>query len=207
MRASSRWESQGRELLSMMKSATDMVPCAEDLGAIPECVPEVLSELGILGLRIPRWARRWHEDGQPYIPVAEYPLLSVCAPSVHDTSTLRGWWDEEDRERGRFWQSLGCDGEPPDDYTPSVARTVVERMLNTSSAICVFQLQDLLATSPACRHGDAADERVNVPGTVGDTNWSYRSPVTLEAMKDDGALSSLKPLFAQRRSRRIRRVR
>ena len=203
-RASSRWEGQGRELLSMMKAATDIVPCAEDLGAIPECVPAVLSELGILGLRIPRWARRWHEEGQPYIPVAEYPLLSVCAPSVHDTSTLRGWWNEEVQERGQFWQSLGCDGDPPDEYTPAVARTVVERILHTASAIAIFQIQDLLAASPACRHGDAADERVNVPGTVGDTNWSYRLPVTLDAMMDDGALLSLKPLFVQRRGRPMR---
>ena len=50
-----------------------MLPCAEDLGAVPDCVPNVLAKLDILGLRVIRWFRAWNEDGQPYVPFDKYP--------------------------------------------------------------------------------------------------------------------------------------
>ena len=46
-------------LLSVLQEATDMLVCAEDLGDVPRCVPRVLDGLGILGLRIVRWAREY----------------------------------------------------------------------------------------------------------------------------------------------------
>lgn len=43
------WKNNALNLLSFMKDTTDMLVCAEDLGAVPACVPFVLGELGILG--------------------------------------------------------------------------------------------------------------------------------------------------------------
>lgn len=34
----------------------DMLVCGEDLGMVPACVPGVMDDLGILALRIQRWA-------------------------------------------------------------------------------------------------------------------------------------------------------
>ncbi len=197
------WEEQGRTILSMMRETTEMLPCAEDLGSIPDCVPGVLESLRILGLRIPRWARRWHEEGQPYIPVADYPFLTVCAPSVHDTSTLRGWWHEE-QDKAPFWQSLGLAGDPPTDYTPETARSVLAALMETSAALCVLQMQDLLALSSEHDLGHAEDERVNIPGTMSEFNWGYRMPCTLDRLATDGVLRSvLSPIVEQRRARRV----
>ena len=81
-RVQADWEQQGRTLLNFMKDTTTMLVCAEDLGSIPDCVPRVLAELQILGLKIIRWARDWNAAGQPYFRVADYPELSVCTPSV-----------------------------------------------------------------------------------------------------------------------------
>ncbi|MFH2114746.1 MAG: 4-alpha-glucanotransferase, partial [Spirochaetota bacterium] len=67
------WEQHGRSLLAMLAKASGMLPCAEDLGAVPPCVPKVMAELGVLGLRIPRWTRDWDRPGQPYIALADYP--------------------------------------------------------------------------------------------------------------------------------------
>ena len=196
------WEEHGRRLLGFMAGTTDLLACAEDLGAIPDCVPQILEELGILGLRIPRWARRWNESGQPYIPPSNYPLLSVCAPSVHDTTTMRGWWREEEEKYG-FWRSLGLSGEVPRHYDAHTARTVTEALLTTNSAVCVFQIQDLLALVEDLVPDDPEDERVNVPGTTDETNWSYRMGVRLEdlAARDDLA-AILAPLLSERRKRR-----
>jgi len=196
-----RWEEQARRLLGFMRGATDMLPCAEDLGAIPDCVPGVLSDLRILGLRIPRWARLWHEAGQPYIPPSEYPFLSVCAPSVHDTSTMRGWWREE-QDRQPFWRSLGLSGDAPTEYDPDTARAVTDAMLDTSSALCVFQMQDLFALVDDLSPADPGEERVNIPGTMSEFNWSYRMPISLEALADHGELSSVLSSMLEGRRRR-----
>jgi hypothetical protein len=88
--------------MDLMRSSTKMLVCAEDLGSIPDCVPRVLEEKSILGLKIVRWARNWNAPGQPYYAVREYPNLSVCTPAVHDTSTLRQWWEEESRTVAAF---------------------------------------------------------------------------------------------------------
>ncbi|TFH04712.1 MAG: 4-alpha-glucanotransferase, partial [Spirochaetales bacterium] len=197
------WESQGQEVLSVMRGSSSMLACAEDLGAIPACVPGVLSSLRIMGLRIPRWARFWDQVGQPYIPPVEYPFMSVCAPSVHDTSTVRGWWQEESDLRP-FWKSLGLPGSVPARYTADTARQVIESLLFTNSGLCVFQLQDLLALVDGLTPADPTSERINVPGTVGPQNWSYRYTISVEALAENRELAAvLAPMVATRRRQSI----
>ncbi len=176
------WEEHGYQLLSFMRDTVPMLTCAEDLGVVPDCVPRVLESLDILGLKIPRWARRWGEPGDPYIPHTEYPFTSVCAPSVHDTSTLREWWEHEDGKED-FWASLGMNRSCPQEYSSTTAREVIRRLLDTSSAIAVFQMQDFFAMSDDYRVEDSRDERVNIPGTVQDRNWSYRFPMKVEDLR------------------------
>ena len=40
--------------LPELKRTTNMLICGEDLGMVPHCVPEVMRDLGILGLEIER---------------------------------------------------------------------------------------------------------------------------------------------------------
>ncbi len=176
------WEEHGRRLLSILKSAAEMLPCAEDLGAVPPCVPKVLEELEILGLRIPRWTRRWDEAGQPYVEPGEYPGLTVCAPSVHDTSTLRDWWEHE---AGPGDRRAAYGGDAPEAWSPEVGFRVLSRFAGGASVLLVVQLQDLLDLSPAYASGDSRADRVNVPGTISGTNWTWRMPVSLEGLAAD----------------------
>jgi len=194
------WEEQGRRILSLVNGSAAMLPCAEDLGVVPESVPRVLSELGILGLRIPRWTRRWDEPGEPYIPLENYPYLTVCAPSVHDTSTLREWWEREDGVE-EFWTALGFEGERPAELTSELAEKVISRILDTNSAICMFQIQDFFALSEDLRSADPADERVNIPGTTTEFNWSYRLPRNIESLIEETRLNTrIRDLVEARRS-------
>ncbi|MEI8094774.1 MAG: 4-alpha-glucanotransferase [Spirochaetales bacterium] len=175
------WEDQGRRLLSFMKSTTNMLVCAEDLGSIPACVPGVLNDLGILGLRIIRWARDWSTPGQPYIPVNQYPELTVCTPSVHDTSTLRQWWDEERNHQG-FLLALGLSAHDDGPFSPAMARKLLAGILTTRSRLCILALPDLLALDERFMTADPALERVNTPGTVDGSNWAYRMKPSLEEL-------------------------
>ncbi|MFW5827227.1 MAG: 4-alpha-glucanotransferase [Alkalispirochaeta sp.] len=181
------WADHGKKILSVMKDTTDMLPCAEDLGVVPDVVPRVLGQLEILGLVIPRWAHYWDRPGQPLIPFHEYPELTVCAPSVHDTSTMRGWWEAEEG-REQLWEEIGMTGPCPDTFTADTARQVYQALLKSPSRIVVFQLQDLLVLAPETLHAEPHRERVNVPGTYNDFNWTWRMPLTLEELNDHGKL-------------------
>ncbi|MBN2533759.1 MAG: 4-alpha-glucanotransferase [Spirochaetales bacterium] len=176
------WETRGNDLLSMMQETTSMLMCAEDLGVVPKCVPKVLKKRQILSLKIERWTREYDKTGSPYIPVTKYPLLSVCAPSVHDTHSLRGWWELEltDEEKQAYFSLLQLKTRYPEEYTQPLARAIIERNLSASSIFTIFQIQDLLSLFPELKIMSPSDERINVPGTISDKNWSYRMYVSVE---------------------------
>lgn len=198
------WEKRGREVLGMLSQSTKMLCCAEDLGVVPSCVPRVLQELGILGLRIARWTKRYAEPGEPLVPFHDYPLLSVCTPSVHDTSTLREWW-ETDAGRFELWSVLGGKGECPSQYSPEVARFLLEAIGGSASALCVFQLQDLLALDRELLAPRPQDERINVPGTMNDFNWSWRMPCAAEALAANSRVSArVRAISDARAARKIK---
>ena len=193
------WEAQGRKLLSVLIEASGMLPCAEDLGAVPACVPKVLSRLKILGLRVVRWHREWNRDGQPYVPFEEYPQLSVCTAAVHDISTIREWWEKEVDQR----QFSGFIGVPslPKIYNPGTAKVILSKIAASRSRFRIFQIQDLLHLSSKWYAADPASERVNVPGTNNDFNWTYRLPTFIEEIIKDkdlirgvAELSRIKPV-------------
>lgn len=188
------WARTGKHLLEILCRAVPMLPCAEDLGSVPGCVPRVLGELGILGLRVLRWTRRWDESGQPYIPIVRYPELSVACLSVHDSSSLREWWEGE-ADREVLWNyascSLGRDiGPCVSSLGTEQAATLLELIARSASRFAVYSIQDILAMSEALRPVDPKSERINVPGTVGPSNWTYRIPVSIAKMQSDKHLSA-----------------
>ena len=189
------WEKEGKKLLSVLTEASSMLPCAEDLGAVPDCVPRVLNSLHILGLRVTRWFRRWDEESQPYVPFDEYPELSVATPSVHDSSTLREWWDTEADQKA----FAGFIGVPslPKVYNPGTAKIMLRSAAAAASRFRVFQIQDLLHLSQKWYAADPASERINVPGTANEFNWTWRLPAPIgEIRKDSDLVQSVRELAA-----------
>jgi len=193
------WAQQGKKLLSVLVESSHMLPCAEDLGAVPECVPKVLAKLKILGLRVIRWHRDWGKDGQPYVPFEEYPELSVCTAAVHDSSTIREWWEKEADQR----QFAGFIGVPslPKIYNPGTAKIILSKAASARSRFRVFQIQDLLHLSNKWYSKEPEKERINVPGTANDFNWTYRLPALVEEIAKDkeliqavAELSRIKPV-------------
>jgi 4-alpha-glucanotransferase len=180
------WEEEGERLLSVLVVSSPMLPCAEDLGAVPDCVPKVLAKLGILGLRVIRWFRSWDKDGQPYVPFDGYPELSVCTPSVHDSSTMREWWDKE-TDQEHFAAFIGMPSLPK-VYNPGTAKIVVKHAAASVSRFRVFQIQDLLDLSQMWYSADPAMDRINVPGTANEFNWTYRIPAPIKTIAADREL-------------------
>ncbi len=85
------WEEHGRKILSVMIQASDMLPCAEDLGVVPPCSYKVLEELGVPGMDVQRWTRDWKTD-YGFTDPARYRANSMAVISNHDMTSFRGWW-------------------------------------------------------------------------------------------------------------------
>jgi 4-alpha-glucanotransferase len=147
----------------------------------------VLTDLDILGLRVFRWHRVWDKEGSPYIPFSEYPELSVATPAVHDSSTVRQWWEEE-ADRDALRQFLDAP-DLSDSYTPDTAKVILMALAGAASRFRVFQIQDLLHLSGKWYAPGAGSERINVPGTANEFNWTYRLPAPIGDILDDRKLA------------------
>ena len=102
------WRENARRTLPALMNCTGQLVCGEDLGMVPPCVPPVLDELGILGLRIQRMPHDEGEFGRPN----RYPYATVCSPSCHDTTTTRAWYEADRHRRARYaHQVLGMQGD------------------------------------------------------------------------------------------------
>lgn len=196
------WEANATKLLSVLAKETDMLVCAEDLGSVPRCVPAVLKKLNILSLRIERWARNWDAPYSPYYAMEEYPRLSVCTTSCHDTSTLRGLWKEPDFDKAFYWSHAGLPGNAPEELTPTVVRNILAHVFSANSLLCILPVQDYFALSPALSECAPEEERVNIPGTVGGKNWTYRLPCSVEDLaKNNFLCSEIRKLVDARKRR------
>jgi len=98
------WEGQGRRLLELMIDSTSMMPCAEDLGVVPDCAVRVLKEFGIPGMDVQRWTRDWGRSYDFKAPETYRPA-SIALVTTHDMVSFKVWWEQEagtvDAERFR----------------------------------------------------------------------------------------------------------
>lgn len=173
------WRDTGMRRLQMLVNASDMLLCAEDLGLIPDCVPEVLSKLDILCLKIQRMPREtWVEFDHPHT----YPYLCVCSPSTHDMSTVRGWWEEDRPRTQRFYETvMGCTGPAPLFAEPWVVRRILSGLLHSNAMLAVFPIQDWLGCNGSVRRENPFVEQINFPSNPRH-RWSMRLHLTVEAM-------------------------
>jgi len=136
-----------------------------------------------------------------YARGARHPELSVCTPAVHDSSTVREWWETEANQE----QFSGFLGYPslPRVYNPGTAKIILTKAASARSRFRVFQIQDLLHLSNKWYAADPASERINVPGTCNDFNWAYRLPASIGEIGKDKelvkAIAELSKIKAQKK--------
>ena len=173
------WEEQGRRNLEKIVSFTHMLPIAEDLGTVPPMAPAVLQEMGICGTKVMRWERYWNTDSR-YIPPAEYPPLSMTTISTHDSPTLAQWWRDFPEEAIPLCARYGWDYVPV--LSPMQRKQILTDSHQTKSLFHINLLQEYLNLYPELSWGDPDQERINIPGTVVDTNWTYKIQPSIETI-------------------------
>ncbi len=181
------WLRKAMWKLPPLTDATDMLTCAEDLGMIPHCVPEVMERLRILSLEIQRMPKDpVYRFGDP----SHYPYYSVCTTSTHDMSGIRGWWEENRESTQQFYNEvLGHDGKAPCFAEPWICEEIVRMHLASPSILCILPLQDWLSIDGTLRRENPDDERINVPADSRHY-WRYRMHLPLESLLKNTAFNS-----------------
>jgi 4-alpha-glucanotransferase len=178
------WRKIGSARLPVIRAATRMLVCGEDLGMVPKCVEPVMSALGILGLRV----QRMPADPKITFGVpSTYDHLSVCTTSSHDTSTLRGWWEEDRGKTIEYYRTILHEhGEVPVYCDPHVAEKILVQHLHSPSMLAVFPLQDFFAIDSSLRVHNPASEKINEPSNP-KHYWRYRIHISLEKLLQNQA--------------------
>lgn len=88
------WKEHGQKILKVMLAFSDMLPCAEDLGVVPQCSFETLKEFAIPGIDVQRWMRDWGKTYN-FRRAEEYRENSISVISSHDMTPLITWWEKE----------------------------------------------------------------------------------------------------------------
>jgi 4-alpha-glucanotransferase len=173
----------GETVLPILAEAGEVV--AEDLGMVPRFLRPSLIRLGLPGYRVLRWEKEEAEaPGAEDVPIAyrdpaQWPVLSVAASGTHDIETHAEWYDALGaEERAALVAIAGLEalaGHPRFDET--VRDGLLRVLYAAPSRIVAIPFADALGSR----------DRINVPGTVSDANWSYRMPMSLAALVADRA--------------------
>ncbi|MDO4225394.1 MAG: 4-alpha-glucanotransferase, partial [Bergeyella zoohelcum] len=173
------WYQSAMEKLPVILNSTDMLICGEDLGLVPDCVPQVMDRLAITALKV----QRMPSDDVDWYDPKNASYLNVVTASSHDSSTLRQWW-YEDRELTQkyFNYQLNQWGTAPGELLPELAEVIMLQHLYNDAMLAIFPIQEFLATDYALRNPNVDDERINIPA-IFPHYWRYRMHLKVEDLK------------------------
>jgi 4-alpha-glucanotransferase len=175
---------------------------AEDLGELSPYVRPTLEALEIPGFKIPQWERN---GNHAIIPGADYARLSLATFATHDHPPIRQFWEDwnasaqdparRDHAIHEMREILEFCGVSeihlPQPFSAEIHSAFIRGLFACNSWLAVHQITDIFGLS----------DRFNVPGAVGDQNWTarisgeiaawdriYKREITstIEALRDTG---------------------
>ncbi len=170
------WYASAMEKLPVILQSTDMLICGEDLGLVPDCVPQVMDRLAITALKVQRMPSEnilWYDP-------RNVSYLNVVTASSHDSSTLRQWWHEDRGLTQKYFNAqLNQWGTAPWDLEPGLAEVIMKQHLYNDSMLAIFPIQEFMATEYHLANPKMDNERINNPA-VFPHYWRYRMHMSLE---------------------------
>jgi 4-alpha-glucanotransferase len=134
---------------------------AEDLGVITEPVRRLRRALGLPGMVVTQFG--FGDDPHSVHRIENHERESVAYTGTHDHAPAAGWWaSAPEAVREQALEVFARDG--VGEHEPHWA--LVDLTLRSRAAATIVQVQDLLGL------GDEA--RMNMPGTEGPPNWTWR---------------------------------
>ena len=158
-------EAPGAEFFSALRAklGDDLPIIAEDLGVITADVEELRDSNHFPGMKILQFAFNLKEGAldtsNAYLP-HNVIYDSIIYTGTHDNNTTRGWYEGLDpATKDIVRRYLEC----PDE---AVVWQLIRQMLLSVSKDAILPMQDWLELG--------SDGRMNIPSTVGSSNWSWR---------------------------------
>ncbi len=171
------WREKALSKLPTLLESTDMLACGEDLGMIPACVPDVMSQLRILSLEIQRMPK---DPNTPFGETWKYPYHAVSTTSTHDMPGIRGWWEADAEIRQRFYRdTLKEYGEAPAKAEAWICDKIIDMHLDSPAMLTILPLQDWLSINSELRRSDPTAEQINDPSNP-NHYWRYRMHLSVE---------------------------
>ena len=159
---------------------------AEDLGKVPGFVLESLARLSVPGFKVLRWERDPDADGQPFHDPAHYSAVAVATSGTHDTEPMAVWWERAPAEERHALVAIPLvrDRLTVDDRAGALAApglpdrlrdALIEALYASGANLLILPIQDVFGWT----------DRINEPGTVNATNWTWRLPWLSDALSAD----------------------
>lgn len=138
----------------------------EDLGSIPPAVDKWMRDIKIPGYKV--FLFGWGEyESEKYRFPETYTKESLACTSTHDSESFFEFLENLDDSRVFELASyLGLEADEEFTLLDLLDRILI-RILKSPSKYVIFPLQDILAKSI----------RINLPGSVGDENWTSIIPL------------------------------
>ncbi len=173
------WRGKAMWKLPPLLDSTGMLACGEDLGMIPDCVPQVMHALEILSLEIQRMPK---DPKTEFGDTWHYPYYSVCTSSTHDMPGIRAWWESDPAQSQRFFNNVLHEfGQAPYFAEPWLCEKILWLQLASPSMLCIIPLQDWLSADGELRRENPHDEQINEPANP-KHYWRYRMHLTVEQL-------------------------
>lgn len=176
------WKISGEKALQALESFSKMLPCAEDLGAVPGFIRDSLKERRMIGIDVNRWTRSL-ENGS-YIPKEGYREDAISVLSTHDTSLAMDWWTSQSHGEKEYAKSFFFPKNSPANAS-EILKGLLSFSFGTASLFSIQILQDILYCGKYEIREDWDQHRTNVPGTPEEGNWDYRSSFYAEDLGED----------------------
>ena len=181
----SLWGLRAEELLQVLIASSPMLPIAEDLGTVPPIVRPTLEKFGLCGTKVLRWERHWEGDGS-FIDPASFSPLSMTCLSTHDSPTLEQWWRDFPKEAKVYALQKNW------TYSPKITHEQrIDFLIRSHQSQSLFHinlLSEYLALVPELVSSNPYEERINIPGTINASNWTYRFRRSIEEIAQNAFL-------------------
>jgi 4-alpha-glucanotransferase len=142
---------------AVRRALGDVSLVAEDLGVITDDVRQLLSALGIPGMKVLQFG--FSEDDGEHLP-HRHVSNAVVYTGTHDNDTARGWFAAlSEDERRRALDYLGGDGS-------AIEWDLIRAAYESVAATAIVPLQDVF--------GLGSEARMNTPAVAGG-NWAWRA--------------------------------
>ena len=120
-------------------------------------------------MKVMRWEREWHVDGQPF-----------REPSSYTANSVAEWWDAASPDERAKVCALAdlrhaCAADEP--FSDRIRDALLRALFDARSNLRLVPIQDIFGWK----------DRINTPAVVDDVNWTWRLPWPVEDLLTEPA--------------------